>query len=144
MCPGSRYCSNNSKNAEPAAQHAPVMPPLRLPNKDCINIQSSTHCHFAVSYSVTLEDFPEITSQYRVEAERRFRKALERALGGETEVPGAYRAWQNAEESAESELSEDDRQLAQRWQKAAMRARQDGFQGLGDSDEAYFEIRLQR
>lgn len=97
-----------------------------------------------MSYTVTLEDFPEITPQYRLEAERRFRKTLERALGGEEEVPLAYRAWQNAEESAESELSELDRQLAVRWQKAALRARQDGFQGLGESDEAYFDIRVQR
>ncbi|WP_253207029.1 hypothetical protein [Verticiella alkaliphila] len=101
-------------------------------------------CHAIVSYSVTLEDFPEITPQYRQEAERRFRKTLERALGGEDEVTPAYRAWQNAEESSESELSPLDRELALRWQKAAQRARQDGFHGLGESDEAYFEIRLQR
>ncbi len=97
-----------------------------------------------MSYSVTLEDFPEITPQYRREAERRFRKMLERALGGEDEVPPAYRAWQLAEESSESELRDEERMLAVRWQKAALRARQEGFQGLGESPEAYFEIRLER
>lgn len=97
-----------------------------------------------MSYTITLEDFPDITDKHRHEAEQRFRRTLERALGGEDGVMPAYKAWQAAEESAESELTAEEVGLARRWLAAASRARQDGFNGLGEAPEAYFEVRLER
>lgn len=95
-------------------------------------------------YTVLLEDFPELSDKHRQEAERRFRRTLERALGGEDAVVPAYKAWQAAEESSESELTADEMALAKRWLAAAGRARNDGFTGLGEAPEAYFEVRLER
>jgi len=97
-----------------------------------------------MSYTVFLEDFPEISDKHRQEAERRFRRTLERALGGEEAVIPAYKAWQAAEESSESELTPDELALAKRWLVAAGRARNEGFSGLGEAPEAYFEVRLER
>lgn len=97
-----------------------------------------------MQYTVALQDFPEIPAKVRLEAERRYGKTLERALGGVDEVGLAYRAWTNAEDSSEDELSADDKTLALRWQKAAMKAQTEGFNGLGEAPEAYFEIKLVR
>ena len=97
-----------------------------------------------MSYFITLEDFPEITEKHRQEAERRFRRTLERTLGGEDAVIPAYKAWQAAEDTAESELSALEMTLARQWLAAANRARNDGFVGLGEAPEAYFEVRLER
>jgi hypothetical protein len=95
-------------------------------------------------YTVTLEDFPEISDKHRQEAERRFRRTLERALGGEDSVIPAYKAWQAAEESSAGDLTADEVALAKRWLAAAGRARNDGFTDLGEAPEAYFEVRLER
>ena len=97
-----------------------------------------------MQYTVALQDFPEIPADVRQQAERRYCKTLERALGGADEVGIAYRAWTHAEDSSEDELSADDRTLALRWQKAAMKAQSEGFNGLGEAPEAYFEIKLVR
>jgi hypothetical protein len=97
-----------------------------------------------MSYIVVLEDFPEISDKHRQEAERRFRRTLERALGGEDAVVPAYKAWQAAEESSETDLTTDEATLARRWLVAAGRARNEGFTGLGEAPEAYFEVRLER
>lgn len=97
-----------------------------------------------MTYTITLQDAPaEITERARRDAEDRFRKTLERALGGADAVPLAYRAWQQAEESTETELSAEDIALAKQWVTAATRARNDGFRDLGET-EAYFEVRMER
>lgn len=95
-------------------------------------------------YTVLLEDFPDISDKHRHEAERRFRRTLERALGGEDGVIPAYKAWQAAGEASEDELTADEMALAKRWLTAAGRARNEGFTGLGEAPEAYFEVRLER
>jgi hypothetical protein len=97
-----------------------------------------------MSYTVTLQDFPDIPANVREQAERRYAKTLERAIGGADEIPPAYRAWMSAEDSSEGDLSDLDKALAIRWQKAASRAQQEGFNGLGEAQEAYFEVRLAR
>ena len=97
-----------------------------------------------MSYTVTLQDFPDIPANVREQAERRYAKTLERAIGGADEIPSAYRAWMTAEDSSEGDLSDLDKALAIRWQKAAARAQQEGFNGLGEAQEAYFEVRLAR
>lgn len=97
-----------------------------------------------MTYTITLQDAPhDMGERARLEAEARFRKTLERTLGGEEAVAPAYRAWQQAEESSESELSDTDITLARQWLTAAGRARSDGLHALGEG-EAYFEVRLAR
>ncbi|HRL22774.1 hypothetical protein [Alcaligenes sp. SDU_A2] len=97
-----------------------------------------------MSYSITLHDAPsDITERARHEAENRFRRTLEKVLQGPEAVVLAYRAWQLAEETAETELSADDIALAKQWIAAASRAMTEGFRELGES-EAYFEVRIER
>ena len=92
-----------------------------------------------MSYTITLHDAPsDITERGRREAEERFRRSLEKVMQGPEAVVQAYRAWQLAEETAETELSGEDIALAKKWIAAATRAMSDGFRDLGES-EAYFE-----
>ena len=95
-------------------------------------------------FTVTLQDFPGIPEKDRLQAERRYTKTLTRNLGGEEAFEPAYKAWINAEEAAAGELSERERSLALKGQKAVSKAMQDGFSGLGEASEAYFEVRLSR
>lgn len=93
-------------------------------------------------YTITLEDCPSsITEQAKLNAEYRFQRVLERAFREPEEVLLAYRTWQNAMESDESELSEDDKALVKKWMDIATKAQQEGFRELGEC-EAYFEIRI--
>lgn len=93
-------------------------------------------------YTITLEDCPSsVTEQAKLNAEYRFQRVLERAFKEPEEVLLAYRTWQNAMESDESELSEEDKTLAKHWIDVANKAQQEGFRDLGDC-EAYFEIRI--
>ena len=97
-----------------------------------------------MTYTVTLQDAPaDITDRAKQDAEERFRKTLERALGGPDTVTLAYRAWQQVEETAETETSIQDIALAKQWIAAATRARNDGFRDIGET-QAYFEVRLER
>ena len=43
-----------------------------------------------MTYTITLQDFPEIPEDTRVKAEAQYRRALEKALGGPNEVVPAY------------------------------------------------------
>ena len=93
-------------------------------------------------YSITLNDPPsETPERARKDAENRYQKTLERALGGPDEVIVAYRAWQTAEETSEAEMSEEDISMAKKWLTATSRARNDGLRDLGET-EAWFEVRL--
>lgn len=95
-------------------------------------------------YTITLQDAPtDIPERVRQEAEQRFQRTLERALGGPEDVLAAYRAWQSAEDTAETEMTPADIALAKRWLTAAGRARGDAFQNLGET-EAWFELRLEK
>lgn len=97
-----------------------------------------------MTYSITLQDFPDIPEDTRVKAEDQYRRALEKALGGPDEVLPTYRAWVNVSESGNDQLDKADVALATKWQKASDLARQAGFRSLGESDEAYFEFKLSR
>ena len=95
-------------------------------------------------YSITLQDAPaDLPAQARQDAEQRFRRTLERALGGPEQTLAAYRAWAMAEDTAESEMAPEDVALAKRWIAAAGRARNDAFQAMGET-EAWFEVRIGR
>lgn len=95
-------------------------------------------------YSITLQDAPaDIPEKARQEAERKFQRTLERALGGPDAVLDAYRAWAAAEDTAADEMSPEDVALAKRWIAAARRARDDAFQQMGET-EAWFEVRVEK
>ncbi|CAN5292262.1 hypothetical protein BH10PSE16_BH10PSE16_00590 [soil metagenome] len=97
-----------------------------------------------MTYSITLHDFPGIPEDTREKAQDQYRRALEKALGGPDEVLPAYRAWLNVSESGNDQLNKDEIALATKWGKASELARQAGFRSLGESDEAYFEVKLSR
>ena len=95
-------------------------------------------------YSIILQDAPvDLPDHARQEAEQRFCRTLERALGGPEQVLAAYQAWAMAEDTAENEMALEDVALAKRWIAAAGRARGDAFQALGET-EAWFEVRVER
>jgi len=91
------------------------------------------------AYEVCLADYAHGTDEAIGLAQRRFQRELERQLG--TDVLPALHAFQNASESSEHELSKADIALARRWAKAYDTARTAGFRDLGDTDEAFFEVR---
>lgn len=90
-------------------------------------------------YAVELVDYAHAASDAARVAAQRFRRELERQLG--SEVLPALRAFQNASESSESDLAKEELALARRWAKAYEAARTAGFRDLGETDEAYFEVR---
>jgi hypothetical protein len=94
-------------------------------------------------YTVTLQDCPdEVPERARAQAEARYAKALEQALGG----PGrsGCRAGHDvgAEGAADEDISQADLELAARWAKACTAARQAGFRDLGEAECMYFDVRL--
>lgn len=90
-----------------------------------------------VAYRVRLMDYP--AAEAATLAEQRFRRELDRQLPGD--VLMALRAFQNASESGESDLTKVEIALAKRWAKAYDAARTAGFRELGDADEAFFDVR---
>lgn len=93
-----------------------------------------------MTYTVTLVDFPAAPPDVIHAAEARFRAALDKALADQ--VAPTLRAFQSASESSANELSKDEVKLAGDWVAAYAKAKEAGFRGLGDADEAYFEVRL--
>jgi membrane protease subunit (stomatin/prohibitin family) len=92
-----------------------------------------------VAFTVRLMDYPHSTADVVRVSESRFLREIERQLGDEV-VP-ALRAYQNAYESSGVDLTKDELALAQRWAKAYDVARTAGFRDLGDTDEAFFEVK---
>lgn len=74
------------------------------------------------------------------DAEARYRKTLERALGGPVAVSAALRAYQLACDGEPDEMEDGDRALAEAWIKASQRATADGLGGLEGAEEAWFEV----
>ena len=95
-------------------------------------------------YTITLQDPPsDIPDRARTDAQTRFQRTLERALGGPENVIAAYHAWQTAEETSDAEMSDQDIAMAKKWLAATSRARNDGLRDLGET-EAWFEVRLEK
>lgn len=92
-------------------------------------------------YTVHLE-CPGLPMNRRIQAEVRFAKSLDRALGGPDGVVAACAAWQSASEDSSEEPSPELLAAVRRWQRAADAARQAGLQEVGEAEEAYFEVRL--
>ena len=107
------------------------------PEGDAPFIFEDTEPVHRVAYSVRLLDYPAVDA-VKV-AEQRFRREIDRQLGPDM-VP-ALRAFQNASESGESDLTKDEIARAKRWAKAYDAARTAGFRDLGDVQEAYFDVR---
>lgn len=94
------------------------------------------------TYTVALRDYPELPPRERCAAETRYTRTLERKLGGPEVVAEALRAVMQFEESDGSDASAEDLAMARQWTRAAQAAREAGYQGLGEVDGAYFEVRL--
>lgn len=92
-----------------------------------------------VSYTVRLADYSHPAADAVKVAEQRFRREIDRQLGDD--VVEALRAFQNASESSESDLSKAEIAMAKRWAKAYDAARTAGFRDLGETDEAFFDVR---
>jgi hypothetical protein len=92
-----------------------------------------------VTYLVRLADYPHPAADAIKVAEQRFRRELNRQL--DHDVVPALRAFQNASESGESDLTKEEIALAKRWIKAFDAAKTAGFRDLGETDEAYFAVR---
>jgi len=92
-----------------------------------------------VAYIVRLADYPHPATDAVKVAEQRFQRELDRQLGGK--VVQALHAFQNASESSETDLTRNEMALAKRWMKAYDAARTSGFRDLGDTDEAFFDVR---
>ncbi|MET3177845.1 UNVERIFIED_ORG: hypothetical protein ABIC43_000984 [Variovorax guangxiensis] len=90
-------------------------------------------------YMVRLVDYPHPTADIVRVAEQRFRRELERQLGDD--VLRAQRAYVSVTEASEADLTKDEVLLATRWVKAYDAARTAGYRDLGDTQEAYFEVR---
>lgn len=95
-------------------------------------------------YTVALQEARDLPMRERIEAEVRFAKELERALGGEDAVAEVYKAWLDASESEANQIDTSTAMKAVRWPRAADAARQAGFSKLGDIGEAHFEVRFER
>jgi hypothetical protein len=93
-----------------------------------------------MTYAVHLIDYPHSTPDVLKLSVQRFTRELEKKLGDRTEQ--AFKAFQNASESSAEDLTADEIGLAADWAKAYDAAKTAGFRDLGDTDEAYFEVRL--
>ncbi|QFZ85342.1 hypothetical protein GFK26_22525 [Variovorax paradoxus] len=91
------------------------------------------------AFSAKLIDYPHSSADAVRIAEQRFRRELEKQLGAD--VLPVMRAFQNASESSDTDLTKTEIALAARWIKAYDAARKAGFRDLGDTDEAYFEVK---
>lgn len=91
-------------------------------------------------FTVILHDYPALPEAERTKAEARYVRTLERALGGHEAASHALRLIQALEES-DGEVAAEDLATVKRWGIALNAARTAGFQGLGEADGAYFDIR---
>jgi hypothetical protein len=121
---------------QPVQQSQPVAPQT-APDDDVPFVFEDAKPEPRVAYTVRLLDYPAVDA-LKV-PEQRFRRELDKQLG--SDVLLALRAFQNASESGESDLTKGEIALAKRWAKAYDAARTAGFRDLGDAQEAYFEVR---
>lgn len=126
--------------SSPPARSMPAPPPTRAPVRDDPPFRfEDVEVEARVSYTVRLADYPHPAADAAKVAEQRFRREIDKQLGGD--VVAALRAFQNASESSESDLSKAEIAMAKRWAKAYDAARTAGFRDLGDTDEAFFDVR---
>ncbi|KAF1048079.1 hypothetical protein [Xylophilus sp.] len=90
-------------------------------------------------YTVTLH-YPGLPAEARLKAEARYIRALERGLGGHGAAADALLLMQSLQDS-DGAVAEEDIATLKRWQAAVRAAQTAGFQGLGESEDAYFDFR---
>jgi len=105
---------------------------------EALNFSSSTAAGHS-AYMVRFVDYPHPTADIVRVAEQRFRRELEKHLGDD--VLRAQRAYVSVTEASEAELTKEEVVLATRWVKAYDAARTAAYRDLGDTEEAYFEVR---
>ncbi|CAA2106153.1 hypothetical protein VVAX_03608 [Variovorax paradoxus] len=126
--------------SSPPVKPLPAPLPARAPVRDDPPFRfEDVEVEARVSYTVRLADYPHPAADAAKVAEQRFRREIDKQLGGD--VVAALRAFQNASESSESDLSRTEIAMAKRWAKAYDAARTAGFRDLGDTDEAFFDVR---
>ncbi|SAI46926.1 Uncharacterised protein [Bordetella ansorpii] len=89
-------------------------------------------------YTVTLHH-SDASAALRQEAEARYRRALDAALGGTHGVLMGWHAWQTAEHLL-GELPEETWRVARRWLIAAEAARRAALADIECTDATYFEV----
>lgn len=94
------------------------------------------------AYTVVLCDFLELPSRERSAAEGRYARVLERQLGGAEGVAETLAAVQRLQDGDEAPEGTDAMAIVNRWARAAVAARTAGMQGLGESEGAYFDVRI--
>ena len=90
---------------------------------------------------VTLNDYPAIDDKFKIQAEQRFAKALERCFDSRSTLLMAHKAFIDASEGYEKPKA-DQEKLASSWLKAFSKAQEEGFRSLGAAEEAYFDVRI--
>ena len=94
-------------------------------------------------YTVALRDYAELPLKERLAAEVRYCRALERRLGPPEDVVHALRAVEQlAEGDSTPEPGSEPYKLVAHWRIATDAARQAAMQGLGESNEAWFDVRV--
>jgi len=94
------------------------------------------------AYTVSLRDYPELPPKERLAAEVRYCRALERRLGPPEDVVHALKAVEQlAEGDSTPEPGSEPYRLVAHWRTATDAARQAAMQGLGESHEAWFDLR---
>jgi hypothetical protein len=120
------------------SQQAPLPPLVQEDREEPFQFED-VEVEARVTYAVRLADYQHPAADAVKVAEQRFRREIDRQLGAD--VVEALRAFQNASESSESDLSKAEIAMAKRWAKAYDAARTAGFRDLGDTDEAFFDVR---
>ncbi|WP_312759591.1 hypothetical protein [Pulveribacter sp.] len=92
-------------------------------------------------YIVALHEAPSsLPADARITAETRYARELERALGGPEQVAATLDAVLSLEGA--DVVTDADKALAGRWQKASITARERALSQIGETEEAYFEVRV--
>ena len=92
-------------------------------------------------YTVALRDAPSsLPADARIAAETRYARELERALGGPEQVATTLDTVLSLEGA--DMITDADKALAGRWQKASGTARERALSQIGETEEAYFEVRV--
>lgn len=94
------------------------------------------------TYIVALCDYPELPERERLNAEKRYAKVLEKQCGGPEGVIATLRTIHHLEDASPDELSSEELASVRLWGKAAVAARLAAYQGLGESETAYFDVRI--
>jgi hypothetical protein len=94
------------------------------------------------TYAVALCDYPHLPEHERTRAEARYARVLERQFGGAAQVAQALHIVQGLEDTPPEEITEAAKSVFRQWGKASQAAGQAGFQGLGEAEGCYFEVRL--